>query len=315
MNGFLEESIRRQREMIKGMLRGTLAGVAERLLPVLGDRAAMESQLQDELAQLEYCKHLYVLDEHATQLCSNLSREGMQADQFGRNRRSRPYMQGVDAEDFVLSDAYISKNARRPSLTAIQVIRDTDRQRRGYLGVDYDLRELPHTEGVYQEPDDWRQIKGDPAIRGGLFSQHRVDSLLDNRIDDVNALLTELFIEQGVFHGKLHYSSNRATLWLVDDPYRYRLLGIDELLDPDICLAYPRRDYTALASVPKTAIKEVFERLKTLRFADENIYLRSGSLNICNGLVGLNFSCDGSHYMQYHEFLDKDQAFWFGSIT
>jgi hypothetical protein len=30
---------------------------------------------------------------------------------------------------------------------------------------------------------------------------------------------------------------------------------------------------------------------------DENIDLRSGSLNIYNGIVGLNFSCDGSHYM------------------
>jgi hypothetical protein len=30
---------------------------------------------------------------------------------------------------------------------------------------------------------------------------------------------------------------------------------------------------------------------------DETIDLRSGSLNIHNGIVGLNFSCDGSRYM------------------
>ena len=56
----------------------------------------------------------------------------------------------------------------------------------------------------------------------------------------------------------------------------------------------------------------VLEQFQMLRFMDENIYLRSGSLNIFNGVVGLNFSCDGSHYMDYREFLEKDAQFWFG---
>jgi hypothetical protein len=56
----------------------------------------------------------------------------------------------------------------------------------------------------------------------------------------------------------------------------------------------------------------VLEQFRQLRFMDENIYLRSGSLNIFNGTVGLNFSCDGSHYMNYREFLDKELQFWIG---
>ena len=47
-------------------------------------------------------------------------------------------------------------------------------------------------------------------------------------------------------------------------------------------------------------------------FAAETIYLRSASLNIVNTIVGLNFSCDGSHYLPYDEFLQKDNSFWFG---
>ena len=43
---------------------------------------------------------------------------------------------------------------------------------------------------------------------------------------------------------------------------------------------------------------------------DDTLYLRSGSLNIFNGIIGLNFSCDGSHYIPYDEFLNKDHAFW-----
>jgi hypothetical protein len=53
----------------------------------------------------------------------------------------------------------------------------------------------------------------------------------------------------------------------------------------------------------------ILEQFQLLRFMDENIYLRSGSLNIFNGMVGLNFSCDGSHYMSYREFLEKDIQF------
>jgi hypothetical protein len=29
-------------------------------------------------------------------------------------------------------------------------------------------------------------------------------------------------------------------------------------------------------------------------------------------MVGLTFSCDGSHYMPVDEFIEKDEAFWFG---
>jgi hypothetical protein len=37
---------------------------------------------------------------------------------------------------------------------------------------------------------------------------------------------------------------------------------------------------------------------------DETIYLRSGMLNVFNGMVGLTFLWDGSHYMPWDEFLD-----------
>jgi hypothetical protein len=124
--------------------------------------------------------------------------------------------------------------------------------------------------------------------------------------------MNELISEHGVFHGKLHFSSSRATIWLVDDPFNYRILNFDELIDPDICLAYHRREYHERAIVPTEKIMPIFELFRSLRFADENVYLRAGSLNIINGMVGLNFSCDGSHYMRFDEFLDKSTDFWFG---
>jgi len=116
----------------------------------------------------------------------------------------------------------------------------------------------------------------------------------------------------GIFHAKLHFSSSRATFWLVDNPYDYQILNFAELNDPDICLAYRHQKYFDKATVDPKKIPLVLQQLKKLRFADETIYLRAASLNVVNGMVGLNFSCDGSHYMHYEEFLEKNMAFWFG---
>jgi hypothetical protein len=129
----------------------------------------------------------------------------------------------------------------------------------------------------------------------------------------VIAIMDELLGERGVFHVKLHFSSSRATLWLTDDPYRYRVHVLREITDPAMCLAYPRRPYPDMAVVARDRIKAVFERFALLRSADETFYLRSGSLNVINGMVGLTFSCDGSHYLPANEFLAKDERFWLGA--
>ena len=50
--------------------------------------------------------------------------------------------------------------------------------------------------------------------------------------------------------------------------------------------------------------------MRQLRTADETLYLRSASINIFNGMISLTFSCDGTHYMSWNDFLDKDTSFW-----
>lgn len=312
----LQESIRVQREMLTRLLSESMHDLAIRCADIIDVRVSLETLLINALPKLSYCKHLYILNREGVQITDNITPNGVDHAHFGRERMDRPYMDGIiGITDFKLSEAYISRNKQRPSLTAIQVIRNRAGERVGFLGADFDLRELPHANGSYKEPDTWRQIKGDPAIRGGLFLQHRVESLMDMKLDEVLSIMNELITEHGVFHGKLHFSSNRGTIWQVDDPFVYRILNIDELTDPDICFAYPRRSYPERAIVPADKVRPVFEMFRSLRFADENVYLRAGSLNIINGLVGLNFSCDGSHYMPYQEFLEKSTDFWFGTIS
>jgi hypothetical protein len=299
--------------MLTALLGDAMHELAIRCAELIDSRIALETLLTNAFPVLSYCKHLYVLNADCIQITDNITRDGNDHVHFGRDRSDRPYMQDIiGTTDFKLSEAYISRNKKRPSLTAVQVIRNHKGKHVGYLGADFDTRELPHSADGYTEPDDWRQMKGDPAIRSGLFLQQRVESIMDGRLDKVLPIMNELITEHGVFHGKLHFSSNRATIWTIDDPYVYRLLSIEELTDPDICLVYPGHPYPERAIVPAARVIDVFSMFRTLRFADDTVYLRAGSLNIINGMVGLNFSCDGSHYMRYDEFLDKNTEFWFG---
>ncbi len=314
MGKALQTAVARQRMLLSSRLSGRIRRLAIDCATVWPERDALEKVLEQGLELLPYSKYLFILDDRARQITSNISHKGLLPENFGRDRSKRPYLaDAIAGEKFFLSDAYISRNARRPSLTAVQHILDEDGRLLGYLGVDFDLRELPLTGEVYRQPEQWMQIKGDPAIRGGLFMQQRIDSAMDRRIDEVLDLVVELVEVHGVFHAKLHFSSSRATLWLLDDPLRYRILDIEDLTDPGICLAWKQHDYPDDAKIPIERIKDVFQTLRDLRFMDETIYLRAGSLNIFNGIVGLNFSCDGSHYMHWSEFLNKNVGFWIGT--
>jgi hypothetical protein len=307
----LAESVTRQRDALANLLREPLALAAQACSQAWPSRAGLNAALTHALAAVPACKYLYALDTRALQLSDNISHEGLVDTDYGRDRSDRPYMrEAVPNQGFLLSQAYISLRAKRPSLTAIQIVRDDDGQVLGFVGADFDLRDLPITAKLYDEPSYWRQIKGDPAIRGAVFHQTRCDSQLDLHLDTVLGVMEELMTDRGIFHGKLHFSSSRATIWLVDDPYRYRLLDIDALTDPDTCLIYPRHAYPENAVVPRDKIRPVLDALRALRFMDETFYLRAGSLNIFNGMVGLTFSCDGSHYLPWDEFLNKGYDFW-----
>ncbi len=308
----LQESIKHQREALARILREPLQRLAAECAPIWGGRAQLNLLLGEGLKELPYCKHLYVMDENAVQISDNVGHHGLM-EGFGRDRSKRPYMSEVSADtEFFLSDAYISLREQRPSLTAIQTVHDAAGTPLGFICAYFGLRDLPLARELYEEPRHWRQIKGDPSIRGTVFHQTRAESEMDQHIGTVLGVVAELMLYHGVFHVMLHFSSSRAIVWVKEDPYRYRMLDFDALIDPNICLAYPRTHYPEGALVPTGKVRAVLDAFRTLRFMDEMFYLRSGTLNIFNGLVGLTFSCDGSHYIPFDEFVRKDHDFWIG---
>ena len=308
-----KDSIYQQREQLALLLREPLARLADECAPAWGDRDTLNAVLTASFASIPHCKFLYCLGTDGVQICDNVEATGLLPGHFGRDRSQRPYMQeAVPAWGFLLSDAYISLMNKRPSLTALQIVR-RDGQVVGYLGADFDLRNLPANMARYEEPSAWRQIKGDPSIRGNVMLQCRVDSPMDQTLEQSMSIMEELMMDRGVFQTVIHFSSSRATVWTLDDPYRYRILDQDALADPDICLVYPAIDYPAEALLPKEDVPRILDTMKALRMADENIYLRMASINLFNGMVSLTFSCDGSHYMRWDEFLGKSLGFWFGT--
>ncbi|MGD9788352.1 MAG: hypothetical protein AB7U30_10420 [Sulfuricellaceae bacterium] len=310
---WLEKTIEQQKASLALQLEGPMKGLTMLCPPVWDDGEALDRLLIQELPTIPRCALLYAVDTRGVQLSATITPDGVDAGARGRDRSHRPYLSSVVPwQGFLLSEAYISEHSRRPRISAVQAV-SGPKGMLGFLVAEFDLRDLQLPERQTKELLRWRQIKGDPAIRETVFLQQRVQSAMDRNIEAVISIMEELMRERGIFHAKLHFSSSRATLWAMDDPYCYRLHVLDEIIDPYVCLAYPRRPYPERATVAPEKIRPVFEQFRRLREGDEVIYLRSGSLNIINGMVGLTFSCDGSHYLPVDEFLGQGSDFWFGT--
>jgi hypothetical protein len=313
---WLENAVTSQLDNISELLKAPLQELADCCAPSWHDQRLLDEALVSYLRNKvnHRCRLLYAIDETGKQVSSNISADDTDTSNIGRDLSDRPYLGLVEQmqDNFVLSTVYLDKRRRRPCITALQRVFIED-QMLGYIAADFSLKELPLRDVEFRDIDKWRQIKGDPSIRGTLFQQTRTVSAMDQDIDNVMSVIDTLVCEQGIFHAKLHFSSSRATLWPFNDPYRYRIHVLDEILNPKVCLIYKKMDYPQHAVIPPDRVASVLDVFKALRAADETIYLRAASVNIMNGLVGLNFSCDGSHYMQAEEFLGKDISFWFGS--
>ncbi len=312
---WLQEAINRQRAGLSVRLALPLARIAARCAEVWGANPdALDRVLADSLSAISPCHLLYAIDPAGVQLSANVCPGHLDVAVYGQNLSDRPYLVAtVPGTGLLLSGVYVSRVTARPCVTAVQAVTEMGREIIGYIAADFTLRDLPLLAESDSRTAGSRQIKGDPSIRATVFSQRRTDSDMDRNMPEVIAIMDELLGERGVFHAKLHFSSSRATLWLTDDPYRYRVHVLQEIVDPAVCFAYPQRPYTNKAIVSRDSIGAVFDRFAQLRNVDETIYLRSGSLNVISGMVGLTFSCDGTYYLPADEFLAKDERYWLGA--
>lgn len=159
-------------------------------------------------------------------------------------------------------------------------------------------------------PKRWLQVKGDPSVREFLFEQERQVSLFDEKLDQLHQIVIRLAVTKGAFHIKAHYSSSQLTCWFYDDPFNYKVYVKEQVFKPSFIDSFPDLCYEGrLPAINHQGLTMVLDEFKRLRFSDEQIYLRAGSFNRINGIISMNFSCDGSHYIEHEDFFKNLKKF------
>jgi hypothetical protein len=159
-------------------------------------------------------------------------------------------------------------------------------------------------------PERWLQIKGDPSVRAQLFEQQRTPSLFDQSIDLLHLIVFGLLTRKGVFHLKIHYSSNQLTCWFARDPFCYEKFVRETIFEDRFLDRFPDDGYSGrIPLLAQGDIKRVLAEFKRLRLTDQTIYLRNAAINLINGMINMSFSCDGTHYIDYKTFLAKLEKF------
>lgn len=309
----IPDTIKAKKKALAERIEQPLDALAEKCAAVWPDADALDQVLQEGIENIPYCHLLFALNPAGVQISSNVERGLAHLDWRGKDQSSRPYLKSnLPFHGMLLSSLYLSMQTHKQCITALQGVH-LGEEMLGFIAADFSVSDLDALSKPLGSDDRWQQFRGDPAVRGTVFMTQRTQSKLDEHIDEVNDLIELLMCTHGVFHSKIHYSSGRFSIWLYDDPYSYRVHSIDDIIDPDICLAYPLHEYPEQAKIKPDQIRPILDQFKALRMADENIYLRSSSINIMNGMLGITFSCDGSHYMPADEFLERDLQFWFGA--
>jgi hypothetical protein len=312
----LQQTILEKKAALADTVSAPLGLLADRIAEVWPDADTIDLRLQEGLASLPNCQLLYAWDVNGIEISSMVLATGPDTSWRGRDLSDRPYLKNhLPYKGVMLSSVYLSKYTNEFCLTALQAV-SHDNNLLGFIAADFAVKDLLRDAQLAASQEvRWKQFRGDPSVRGTVFMQTRAHSVFDQNIDAAIEQIGRLMREHGVFHSKIHFSSGRCSFWLYDDPYNYRLHDVEEIIDPELCLAYPVRPYPQKAVLPAADVIKVLEQFKALRFADDTLYLRSGSLNIMNGMVGLTFSCDGSHYMSAAEFLVQDLGFWLGTSS
>lgn len=297
---------------LANVIREPLFDIATACGEIWSDGEGIDLILSEGIARIPQCKLIYAWDRDNRVISGMVSTASVDQGWRGRNLSTRPYLKkNLPFKGIMLSSVYISKFDGRRTITALHAV-NPDNHLEGFIATDFNVSELLQNTELQIVNSPYTQYRGDPAVRSTLFQQQRVQSKFDKKVDKAFDRLELMITDYGVFHSKILFSSSRFSLWFYDDPYQYQLLDLGEILDDDLLLAYPERAYPDRAKIPSSSVREVYALFKKLRYIDDTIYLRSGSINIMNAMVGLTFSCDGSHYMTVDEFLNRDLSFWSG---
>ena len=180
-------------------------------------------------------------------------------------------------------------------------------------------------------------IKGDPSLRESAPLRKRYDSKVDSLFDQLEPNLEDIMINRGIYRLFVGFNSGEIRTNSIFDPLRQEIHDAEKIADKDYInrhfpqidyndkVALMRELYSALRAseqyenipnywqnilnrrskswLPLEAenIPNILSTVRKLRELDE-YYLRNITICIVQGIVRMQFNCDGTQIIDAHNF-------------
>ena len=187
-------------------------------------------------------------------------------------------------------------------------------------------------------------IKGDPSLRETALQRAKYRSVIDDIYDEVRGRLEDLLLNRGTYRLYIGFNSGEVRTHSIFDPLREETHSVEKFLDAsyverhfpaisyDDKVAGMRDIYRSLRNsalfdklpgywrniverrhinwkpMEREAISPIMVNLKVLRDMPD-YYLRNVSICIVQGLVRMQFNCDGTQLVtakNYRRFLEEN---------
>lgn len=300
-----KESVSEKKKFLSSLIKAPLRTLSHQARDSWRNTDELTGRLHDALCRLPHCQLLYAIGTDGKQISGNVTRNGTENKWHGQDLSERPYMNdSLPFKGMVLSAVYLSQRSMQPCITAIQAVLDNHRLL-GFVAADFHVKDLPAANTATLNKLHYQK-------QSHFFREHnqRHTGSLDRHIDYLIYVWSTLMQEHGIFQCHVHFDSDVCALSSLDDPLRYQLFDVQELMDPELFELYPKMAYDSRNHVSADKIPNIFAQFKVLRQLDDDTYIRSGALNLVNGQVSVNLSLNGTRFMGVDEFLNKNLTDW-----
>ena len=180
-------------------------------------------------------------------------------------------------------------------------------------------------------------IKGDPSLRESASLRKRYDSKVDSLFDELEPNLEDIILNRGIYRVFLGFNSGEIRTNSIFDPLRQEIHDAEKMADESYIkrhfplidyndkVALMRELYSALRGsehykkIPShwqnilnrrsqqwlplepENIPKILSTVRRLRDIDE-YYLRNITICIVQGIVRMQFNCDGTQIIDAHNF-------------
>ena len=180
-------------------------------------------------------------------------------------------------------------------------------------------------------------IKGDPSLRESAPLRKRYDSKVDSLFDQLEPNLEDIMLNRGIYRIFIGFNSGEIRTNSVFDPLRQEIHDAEKIADKDyINRHFPMIDYRDKIALMRELyaslrasehykkipgywqnilnrrsqhwlplepenIAKILTTVRTLRDIEE-YYLRNITICIVQGIVRMQFNCDGTQIIDAHNF-------------